>query len=330
MIIRKQIMILLLSSEGDRSTDMVVQWLEYYDRPYVRINPLDFIENSIEVYPSAEVFCINGEKFRFDDIRAVWYRRFGGYTYSGHYKHVEEVYGKDTAEQLRYELLNIMDYFVSLLPDSAEIIGSTIKGNTNKLIELRMAERAGLNVPYTVVTSKRSVIENLLEQKRSLISKSLYNVSVISLDECNYTMFTSRIDREILKSMPEEFFPSMIQEEIKKEFEVRVFYLLDRFYSMAIFSQSNPQTELDFRRYDTHKPNRFVPFNLDDETKNKISEFMKLMHLNTGSLDFISAWGSKLYFLEVNHMGQFGMVDSPCNYGIHRDIAEILIHYDKR
>ena len=29
----------------------------------------------------------------------------------------------------------------------------------------------------------------------------------------------------------------------------------------------------------------------------------------------------RMYFLEVNYMGQFGMVDFPCNYGIHRYIS---------
>lgn len=55
---------------------------------------------------------------------------------------------------------------------------------------------------------------------------------------------------------------------------------------------------------------------------------MKLMELNIGSLDFIKGKDGKLYFLEVNYMGQFGMVDYPCNYGIHRSICDYLIKKD--
>lgn len=56
---------------------------------------------------------------------------------------------------------------------------------------------------------------------------------------------------------------------------------------------------------------------------------MEAMELNTGSLDFIIDVNDRIIFLEVNSEGQFGMVDFPCNYGIHKRIAEILIDKDK-
>lgn len=142
-------------------------------------------------------------------------------------------------------------------------------------------------------------------------------------------MFTTEITENDIGNLPEYFFPSMIQEEILKDFEIRVFYILGKVYSMAIMSQDNPQTMVDFRKYDIQKPNRFIPCDIDSDTKARISLFMDYMNLNVGSLDFIKGKDGRMYFLEVNYMGQFGMVDFPCNYGIHRYICDLLIEKDR-
>ena len=52
---------------------------------------------------------------------------------------------------------------------------------------------------------------------------------------------------------------------------------------------------------------------------------MKKLKLETGSLDFIKTTDDRLVFLEVNPVGQFGMVSSPCNYYLEKKIAEYLI-----
>jgi len=50
--------------------------------------------------------------------------------------------------------------------------------------------------------------------------------------------------------------------------------------------------------------------------------------LNCASIDLIKSTNGKYYFLEINPVGQFGMVDFPCNYGLHKIVAEELIFMD--
>ncbi len=57
---------------------------------------------------------------------------------------------------------------------------------------------------------------------------------------------------------------------------------------------------------------------------------MDKIGLNCGSLDFIVDINDKFYFLEVNPTGQFGMVDFPCNYNLHKIVAEQLIKMDSK
>lgn len=324
-------MILLLSSDGDYSTDVIVKWLKNrkYNN-YLRIHPLDFVENRIELSPDTGKYFFSGKEFNFNSINVVWYRRFGHFSYSSHYNEIKENIGEEVSELLKFELNNITEFFVSLIPNDALFIGSKRSGNTNKLIELWCANKVGLNIPYTLIISEKKKLVDVLQKKGKIISKSAYNARTIPYNGDLYTMFTTEITKHDIQNIPEYFFPSMVQEEIDKDFEIRVFYILGKIYSMAIISQDNPQTAIDFRKYDTKKPNRFIPCEIDTDTKNKISSFMNLMSLNIGSLDFIKGKDGKLYFLEVNYMGQFGMVDFPCNYGIHRYICDLLIKEDSK
>ncbi len=323
-------MILLLSSDGDYSTDVIIKWLKNrgYEK-YLRLHPLDFIEKRVEILPAEGKYSFSGKEFDFSSINVVWYRRFGRFANSTYYNEVKKQFNDDTVELLKSELNNITEFFVSLIPSDAPIIGSTHKGNTNKLIELWNARKAGFNIPYTIVTAEKHKVEKLYAEKGKLISKSVYNARTIPYNKEMYTMFTTEITENDIGNLPEYFFPSMIQEEILKDFEIRVFYILGKVYSMAIMSQDNPQTMVDFRKYDIQKPNRFIPCDIDSDTKARISLFMDYMNLNVGSLDFIKGKDGRMYFLEVNYMGQFGMVDFPCNYGIHRYICDLLIEKDR-
>ena len=93
---------------------------------------------------------------------------------------------------------------------------------------------------------------------------------------------------------------------------------------MAIFSQNDMQTAIDFRQYNSNNPNRNVPFKLPDNLKKSLTKLMCDIGLNTGSIDMIYTKDKEYVFLEVNPVGQFKMTSMPCNYYIERDVARIL------
>src|SRR6202007_234 len=101
---------------------------------------------------------------------------------------------------------------------------------------------------------------------------------------------TTALDAAAVDALPERFAPSLFQELIDKEYEVRVFYLAGdaadtaTHYAMAIFSQSDPQTQTDFRRYNRDRPNRTVPYRLAPETALRLRRLMDDLGLETGSI----------------------------------------------
>lgn len=134
--------------------------------------------------------------------------------------------------------------------------------------------------------------------------------------------YTQKINLEKIET--NSFAVSLVQNYIEKKYELRVFYFEKLFYTMAIFSQNDSKTSVDFRNYNKEKPNRTVPYKLPYEVEQKLINLMDKLDLNCGSIDMIVEKNNEYVFLEVNPIGQFGMISSPCNYNLERIIAKYL------
>ena len=308
-------MVLIFTSNEDQSALEVKKWLMTFNEKVLLITPNILAkESTFYAELGNDYFRLDGEKIEVKNIKSVWYRKWPinkEISLLSKKKTSEnnkiETWLKGELEQLSMFLFNYFEKYKWLcFPDSTR---------TNKLIQQKIALKIGLDCPKTFLTTVWK------SKKKEYITKSIENNIMINFQNCLYTNYTENIIHF------EDVFPSLVQEKIEKEYEVRVFYLNEKCYPMAIFSQSDEQTKTDFRRYNLNKPNRTVPYQLDDSIKEKIEELMQKLDLNTGSLDFIRCKKSnKLYFLEVNPQGQFGMVSKPCNYHLEKKIAVELVN----
>ena len=81
---------------------------------------------------------------------------------------------------------------------------------------------------------------------------------------------------------------------------------------------------MDYRNYNYTKPNRQVVFKLPIDLERKIFKLLKELKLTSGSIDFIYSKSNNFIFLEVNPIGQFGLVSSVGNFYCEREIALYL------
>lgn len=197
----------------------------------------------------------------------------------------------------------------------------------NKLVVLKMAAEFGLQIPVTTLTTKKTSLTDFLKKSNKVITKSTSGENMIRDRRitANFTNYTEVVPKSFVKSLGEKFFISQFQQLVEKEYEVRAFYLDRRFYSMAIFSQGDNQTKIEFRKYNREKPNRTVPYKLPSDVEEKLRNLMEALELESGSIDLIAKDGQYI-FLEVNPVGQFGMVSVPCNYYLEKRIAEYLTY----
>lgn len=310
-------MVLIISNDSDSSTDKVIEWLEYYKCEWFRINNEDIVTFEFEV----DDICIKIDEFKLklSDIKSVWYRR--GLLNSNLFKKRKlrpNVPDNDIDNFLNHENEHLRQYIYFLLSRRKSLNLKT-HPEVNKLIIIDLAAECGLEVPKSFILDS---LYNLRKIKSSLITKTISGNPSVFYQNSQGVLYTTKVN--VLESSPETFSPSLFQEHIEKKYELRIFYLNGETYSMAIFSQNDDQTMIDFRKYNMVRPNRNVPFVLPQDIKKKIIQLMKKINLNCGSIDMIYSKKNKFVFLEVNPVGQFGMVSYPCNYNLEQKIAKFL------
>ena len=315
---------LIFSQENDFTTNEVVEWIDLKGGKFERIG-----YNSLDKSPKFLFSCDSKQsqiQVNSEDIHAAWFRK----------AFFISAKNTDSLEaNLEDFLFEEMKEFRKVLYHSLPYCGVKVLGknninfyDVNKMRTLLMAQSVGLIIPQTIITNSKEDIVVFKEQHKKVISKPLVSPKFLMSEDKqhSFAMYTSLIDDETLEKLDDVVTPCFIQAYIEKAIELRVFFCEDKYYSAAIFSQNNNRTLTDFRNYGTapSEGNKFVPFKLGKEIQSKLVLLMDLIGLNTGSIDMILTPIGEYFFLEVNPVGQFGMISHPCNFFLEEKVASYL------
>lgn len=321
-------MVLILSDETDHSTAEVIRWLNFNKKDFIRINRHDlFNKVRIKLNSNGGEIIIDGKKrVDLNDITAYWFRRgqvkFG---YEDMPADTEGVHNAELIEIFRNKELKILEDYLHTRLDEVRSISSFFTRGLNKLNVLQTAQRLGIEIPETIVTSEKNELVAFYEEHQQIITKAISEIPTFQIyDDPTILILTEMIKPETIEKLPDSFFPSLFQKRIEKKYELRIFYLDGKFSTMAIFSQQDAKTAIDFRNYNYKYPNRTVSFKLPQVIEQKLDRLMKKLSLNCGSIDMIVSTKNEFVFLEINPIGQFGMTSRPCNYNLEKDIADFL------
>lgn len=304
-------MILILSEKNDTSTSLVCLWLDKLGAKYKRYNTIYDIDITVS----------NLSDYNPMEYSVIWYRRSLKTNLD-----FSDLQSNVWKRGMNNELRSIKNTFYSDLGGFK--IGSPFNSRINKVKQLNAAKEVGFNIPNYILTSSKEDLLSFCRKQEEIIVKPVSDVFSLLYDDYYVLPYTKKISKKEIETLPDKIYPSFFQEYIDKDYELRIFVFLDKIYAMAIFSQNDDKTAVDFRNYNLTKPSRRVRFKLSNDLEKKIFLFMKTMNLQTGSLDILVK-DDKFYFLEVNPVGQFGMVSSPCSYCIEKDIALALLSFEK-
>lgn len=321
-------MILIISNNDDWSTNDVVEWLKYYGANFERVN----FDDTAKIFSYS--FTKEDENTSFIDcnyLSVVWFRRTIKVNLKIDFYSLGPLMNRKLFEFLDLESKYFNRGVFHLINMKCKNRLNNFFSSFNDKIEtLILAKKLGMEIPDFVVTqSKQIALKFIKDKQEKVITKPIYNIGTIRIKEKVFMPYTRMINENDFKEFPDNIFPIFLQEKIEKKIEIRAFYLNDAFYSMAIFSQSSSKTNVDFRKYDRVKPNRRVPFKLPVRIEENLKELMIKLDLNSGSVDLILTPNNDYYFLEVNPVGQFGMVSYPCNYFLEDKIANYLTQFEK-
>lgn len=329
-------MIILLSKKNlEIATEIVMEWIYSLGFKCIRLNGDEIMTNSFyqEITNLDDILVLNGGiKINLKEVSVVWFRRWSDRQFLSDY--IDENNSISNVPYLWLENLaidqnSIRNFYFSKFSEKPFISNPADFLRINKFIVLNKAKQLGFNVPDTIVCNTKSVLSSFLLGKNKVITKDIENSNLSKIGDSHYCNFTTVIEESMLKNLPETFALSVFQELIEKEYELRIFYFFGEVYTMAIFSQNDAETNIDFRKYNLSKPNRNVPYCLNSGLIERIILLMNHLNLETGSLDIIKSKTGEYIFLEVNPVGQLTMVSKPCNYNLELLIAKKLISYEK-
>lgn len=331
-------MICILSrSQVETSTEEVIDWLRAWKVPFIRINGSDIDSHgglliSISNAGVWDRLESDGVILGTDEIRVVWYRRWG---YKNAYRNADIFMDHEHSVAINiysvflhiYHELQGVSHFLFSRMASAKWLSDPTIASVNKLRVLNLAAEIGLDIPETLATSNVEEARQFAARHGEIITKPISEALMCNFDGKLYASYTSTAPRELLENeVWQGAFPSLFQEKLRKKYEIRIFYLDGELFSMAMFTQDNVMTQTDFRKYSYDRPARTIPYQLQPQVEDKLRALMKALRLDTGSIDMVRTLDGRDVFLEVNPIGQFGMVSDPCNYFLEEKVARALVN----
>lgn len=317
-------MIYIISDENDISTFYIMDWLIWLNKPFTLLDANSFSSITFDLNNSEErikLLCGYDDITIFDKI---YHRR-------GKVNTIPDIIVKEYKNEYFYKYLNLegdsLTHSMELhLQERHSYVGSYIKEKENyKIYNLLLAKKAGFLIPETKITSNKQEVQSFFNKYKRIISKPLrYQVGFETKNYNLNSTITKIIKQSDINKLDDTFAPIFLQKYITKSYEIRIFIFEEQLFPMAIFSQNDKKTKIDYRNYSKQKPNRNIPVTLPKETIKSIEEFMKLLQINTGSIDLINTPNNEIYFLEINPQGQFDWVSKNCNYYIEKKIANSL------
>ncbi|MGD9493530.1 MAG: hypothetical protein AB7V36_09240 [Bacteroidales bacterium] len=315
-------MILLISENYDKSMFRISEWLKFYkakhliifEDSHVKIKEVSFSEGEVEME-----IDVDGEKILYSDITSYYWRRADGF-----FEWSEKLNIQMESNNAFYvdEYITLQNFFYFLLSRKKGIGRRLQSIRLNKLTALYIAKKVGFLVPPSMIIENKQQLQSFFLKSCKVFLKPMSDLRLFEKNGKTYTFDNKPYLNDSFLEGNEEFYNSLIQTYIEKKYELRVFVFKTKIYAMAIFSQRNKKTMYDFRDYSVLVP--YTPYKLSTVVENQILHFMKEMDIDTGSIDFIVDNQGDLYFLEINPVGIFDMVSSPCKYHIEKDIAYFL------
>ena len=248
------------------------------------------------------------------DVASVWLRRIFGPPRPDGLSDLE-------AEQCVRESRAALDGFLSALSEARWLDPiARVREAENKLVQLREAQRAGLRVPRTVVGNDPDEVRALWTAcAGQLVAKMLTPVtrSMGPPAAAVYTHTLSERDLEDLDGLA--LAPMIFQERIDKQRELRVVCVAGRCFVGSLDAASD-----DWRRPTQGAKPHWRVDALPDDVAARLDALLRALGLRFGVADFLAARDGSYWFLEVNPVGEWGMLERDLDLPIADAIAEEL------
>ena len=316
---------LLASINNDKTTNMLIDWITYYNHDFIRINQdepfidrLDILlDNQNHFVKLKQISLVNT-----NNIMLVLWRDSYSWMHSKLLLKSNKL-NKDIDDFFFREVKRIKETIYSIIISNRNIIVN-YNNKINKFETLNKARLCGLLMPKFIIASSKIELIKFKNLNNRIIIKPLSYCQSFSVDNSEYSIFTSELNDLEISRLDDHFFPVFSQQLIEKRFDIKVFFLNGHLFPMAIIPVK-AVSSIDCRNRTEAGNQRNVPYKLDHETERSIIELMELSKLKFGTIDLIKSLDGLMYFLEINPVGQFGMISYHCNIPLEKFLIDNII-----
>jgi MvdC family ATP-grasp ribosomal peptide maturase len=317
--------VLLLTHSGDFYTvDLVAQALARKGVRPVRFNT-DLFPSLVKLSAhagderAAHLFTEAGEETSADDVCAVWARKLWSPRMA---QDLDERYRAMCVSESAAALEGFLDAL-----HSARWVNNLDQQRhaENKQRQLRLAARAGLRVPRTLVTNDAAAARQFFaETKGQTVAKLLLPLTV-SMDAGKPFVYTNRVrEEDLAQAEALRHSPMVFQELIPKAYELRVAWVAGDAFAGALDATGTSRGHTDWRRAAPEEC-RWQKAQLPREVASSLQVLMSELGLVFGAVDLICTPEGEHVFLEVNPGGEWGMLEHDLGLPISEAIAEALL-----
>lgn len=306
-------MIFIITHKGDFTADFVIEKLNQKNINYYRFNCEDIDKKGYSFQlDKKNNFRIN--KIQIGKIKSVWFRR-------------TKLPSIDI-NSYEYKLYLLGEYN-SLLTNIYNLIEAKrwmsrpryVYEAENKMLQLKIASQIGFQIPETVVTSEKKILQEFANKhKYKLIIKPLNQGRINEINNVR-SIFTNKLKKEHIDKIDQfTLTPSIFQPYIEKEYELRITVVKNKVFAAKIDSQKDQKTMVDWRK---HKL-KFSKYILPEDLVLKCLKLVKKLNLSFGAIDIIKSKNGEYIFLEINPNGQWAWIEFDTGLLISDEIIKFL------
>lgn len=304
--------VLILTCEQDVTADMVVAELNGTGVPVVRLDPADlpggvslsgeYVHGSFRGHLSAA-----GRLVSSDGLRSIWVRRPG---VPAARAAEPSSWLTEESSQALYGMLHATGARWMNRPDAA-------RRARQKPWQLHLAQRSGLPVPATLITTFPQAARDFADRFPDLVVKP---VSGTHPEDPPSAVPTSRIAPDA-DFAAVAFGPTLLQRRIAKSADIRLTAVGDQL--LAARKPAAPDADdVDVRFAPFTGP--WQPVDVPARLAAAVHTYLRQAQLAYGAFDFAEDADGIWWFLECNQSGQFGFVELETGQPIARTLARWL------
>lgn len=297
--------VLIVTSSIDSTIDYVINKYK---------GVAEFFRLDVDLFPKYEIILggargwmilYDGWSLERKELYSIYYRKPRLPKLDKYHSEYQGMIAKDIISLIN----GIVDDFQGKVLTKPYILRKT----ENKAFQLLYAEKNGLLMPKSFVGNSNNHAEDFIDRKS--IIKPLTTGKIMSKDaiELYQTNYFKSFDEDISLT------PIYLQEYVNKQYEVRMTYIDDYFFTVRIDSED----KLDWRR--NYRGLKYKIIDCPPKVSKQCQKLLNDFQLNYAAFDFIVDENGQWFFLEVNPNGQWLWLEHELQIPISEKIVSYLI-----